>query len=153
MSFKTTLITGGTGKTGSKLAQLFHKANRPVLIASRSGKAPEPLKGVSFDWFDPATYANPFAADVDIDRLYLIGPHVAESLQFVKPFLDLAVLKGVKRIVYLASASLEVIEYIKSLGIEFAILRSTWFQGLLITHELGFHYLYLQTTLLISVPS
>jgi len=128
MAFKTTLITGGTGKTGSKLAQLLHNANRPVLIASRSGKAPEPLQGVHFDWFNPDTYANPFAADADIDRLYLIGPQVSESLQFVKPFLDLAVQKGVKRIVHLSSMNLEVIEYIESLSVEYAVLHSTWFQ-------------------------
>lgn len=126
----TTLITGGTGKTGSKLAQLFHQANRPFLIASRSGKTPEPLKGVHFNWFEPATYANPFTADAKIDRLYLIGPEATESLPFVKPFLDLAIERGVKRIVYLASANLDVIEYIKSLGIDYAIVRATWFQGL-----------------------
>lgn len=47
------LITGGTGKTGLKLAHLLNKANHPTLLTSRKGQVPHPFNGVKFDWLDP----------------------------------------------------------------------------------------------------
>jgi uncharacterized protein YbjT (DUF2867 family) len=45
-----TLVLGGTGKTGSRIAQRLHDRGLPVRIGSRSG-AP------AFDWDDRATWA------------------------------------------------------------------------------------------------
>lgn len=125
----TFLITGGTGNTGSKLAQLLHDASYSVLIASRSPEnAPKHLKSVRFDWLDPTTHNNPFTT-VNVDRMYVIGPAVEDSLSFMKPFLDLAVVKGVKRFVLLIDVcNLAVPEYVKTLGVEYSVMSATWFQ-------------------------
>lgn len=126
----TFLITGGTGNTGSKLAQLLHETNNSVLIGARNPvKVPKHLKFVRFDWLDPTTYDNIFIVDTNIDRMYVIGPVVENSLAVMKPFLDLAVANGVKRFVLLIDVcNLAVPEYIKNLGVEYSVISATWFQ-------------------------
>ena len=133
----STLITGGTGKTGAILAKLLHAANRPFVIATRSGKAPEPFKAVTFDWFNPATFENPFKlTDIpNIDRVYLILPPVLDSIPLVSPFIDLAISKGVKRFVLLTStqsvaggpAHGKVHQYLLEKGVDYAVLKPSWF--------------------------
>ncbi|KAF8157094.1 hypothetical protein B0H34DRAFT_712106, partial [Crassisporium funariophilum] len=148
----TFFITGGTGKTGLTLARLLEEANHPVLIASRKGAAPAPFKAVTFDWFNPATFENPFKADANIDRVYLIGPPVGDALTHVKPFIDHAVSKGVKRFVLLSATIFEpgpgsfgtgfIHQYLLDIGVDYVVLRPTWFIqnfavnfGHSITHE------------------
>ena len=46
----TTLITGGTGKTGRRVAQRLTSTGRAVKLGSRSGD-------VRFDWDDELTWA------------------------------------------------------------------------------------------------
>ncbi|CAA7263556.1 unnamed protein product [Cyclocybe aegerita] len=131
----TILITGGTGKTGFKLAKLLHAANHSVLITSRKGVAPEPFKAVTFDWNDASTFENPFKADANINKVYLVAPSVFDALPVAKPFIDLAISKGVKRFVLLSATQLQkggvfigkIHEYIASLGVEYTVLRPTWF--------------------------
>ncbi|PPQ90529.1 hypothetical protein CVT25_015819 [Psilocybe cyanescens] len=131
----TTLITGGTGKTGIALARLLKQAGHPVLIASRSGKAPESFKAVEFDWLDPTTFQNPFQANTTIDKLYLIAPPVFDSIRHVKPFLDFAVSQGVKRFVAVTSTQSNpgdvplgtLHQCLLDLKVDYAILRPTWF--------------------------
>ncbi|KAJ3517516.1 hypothetical protein NLJ89_g459 [Agrocybe chaxingu] len=131
----TTLITGGTGKTGSALARLLHAANLPVLIATRRGVAPEPFKAVTFEWHNPSTFENPFKADSSIDRVFLVAPDDVEPLVHMKPFIDLAVSKGVKRFVFISATQVEkggtiygqVHEYLVDIGVDYTVLRPTWF--------------------------
>lgn len=137
----TILITGGTGKTGLKLARLLHEAKHSILLASRSGKVPAPFHGVAFDWFNPSTYENPFNAvtpDNAIDSVYLVGPSVQiDYLGNMRAFIDLAKAKGVKRFVMMSASSYvsgspamgKVHEYLEGLGVDYCILRPTWFQG------------------------
>ncbi|KDR83084.1 hypothetical protein GALMADRAFT_238896 [Galerina marginata CBS 339.88] len=128
----TILITGGTGKTGGKLAQLLQAAQQPVLIASRSGVAPGPFKAVEFDWTDEKTFENPFKADPNIDKVYLVA---TVPFELVKPFIDLAVAKGVKRIVFCSATAMEkgmysygkIHEYIVDVGVDYVVLRPSWF--------------------------
>ncbi|KAF8970132.1 hypothetical protein BDZ97DRAFT_1792131 [Flammula alnicola] len=132
----TTLITGGTGKTGLALAKLLHAANRPVLLTSRAGKGPEPFKAVKFDWLDKTTYENPFNADPKIDRVYIVIPAIIDTLSYVGPFIDLAVSKGVKRFVLLSASQVEpgdgplgkVHKHLLDIGVDYTVLRPTWFQ-------------------------
>ncbi|TFK62484.1 NAD(P)-binding protein [Pluteus cervinus] len=132
----TTLVTGGTGKTGAPLVKKLHDAGHSVLVASRSGFAPEGVKGIKLDWTDPSTFENPFNADSNIDKIYLIPLDTTDTLTAVKPFIDLAVSKGVKRFVLLSGspgeigglAAGKVHEYLDGLeGVEYAALRPTWF--------------------------
>jgi nucleoside-diphosphate-sugar epimerase len=61
MITNTTLIIGGTGKTGRRVAEQLKARQQPVRIASRSGP-------VSFDWTDPSTWA---AAVRDVHAAYI----------------------------------------------------------------------------------
>ncbi|KDR72552.1 hypothetical protein GALMADRAFT_73711 [Galerina marginata CBS 339.88] len=129
------LITGGTGQTGGRLAQLLHANNHSVLVASRSGVAPEPFKAVKFDWSDEKTFGNPFKVDSNIDKIYLIAPPIFDSLPVVKPFIDFAISKGVKRFVHGSSSSMDkgdivdgkIHEYLVDSGVDYTIIRPTWF--------------------------
>ena len=131
----TILVTGGTGKTGLLLSRLLKEANHSVLITSRSGTAPSPYKAVKFDWFDSETFENPFKADSSIDRVYLIAPAVVDQLTIVKPFIDLAISKGVKRFVLLSASQVDIgsppmgkiHEYLLDVKVDYAVLRPTWF--------------------------
>ncbi|EDR01986.1 uncharacterized protein LACBIDRAFT_310140 [Laccaria bicolor S238N-H82] len=132
----TILITGGTGKTGLKLAHVLNEAGHAVLLTSREGEVPHPFKGVKLDWLDPSTFTNPFDADPAIDRVYVVGPiGVLDTLPHVKPFIDLALTKGVKRFVVLSGSPVpkggpiagKVHEYLAEIGVDYAVLRPTWF--------------------------
>ncbi|KAK0475043.1 hypothetical protein EDD18DRAFT_1313306 [Armillaria luteobubalina] len=132
----TILLTAGTGKTAIRIARLLKDANQPVLLTSRKGVVPEPFKGVKFDWLDPSTFENVFTADPNIDRIYLVSPAGSiDPLPPMKPFLDLAVKKGVNRFVLLSASALEaghpamgkVHEYLLSLKVDYAVIRPSWF--------------------------
>src|SRR5918993_409792 len=47
---KTTLVLGGTGKTGRRVAERLEASGLPVRVGSGSGEPP-------FDWEDEATWA------------------------------------------------------------------------------------------------
>ena len=130
----TTLLLGGTGRTSTRIASLLDRANLPYIPASRSSSA------CRFDWLDESTYANPFSHNnIDnnpaITAVYLIAPAVTDIFTPVKKFIDLAREKGVKRFVLISASVLEaggpahgkVHEYLAGLGVEYAVLRPTWF--------------------------
>ncbi|KAF8899793.1 hypothetical protein CPB84DRAFT_1825263 [Gymnopilus junonius] len=131
----TTLIIGGSGKTGQSLAKLLKAANRPALLTSRSGNMPEAFKAVAFDWVDPTTFENPFKVDPSIDRVYLIAPRVANMFEVVKPFIDLAISKGTKRFVFLSASQVQpgdpnlgqIHQYLIDMRVDYTVLRPTWF--------------------------
>jgi uncharacterized protein YbjT (DUF2867 family) len=132
----TIFVTGGTGRTGLVLSRLLKEANRPALIGSRSGTAPSPYKAVKFNWFDDKTFENPFKADPNIDRAYLIVPSVIGQLNIVKPFIDLAISKGTKRFVLISGTREDISspvlmrkvhDYLLSIKVDYTVLRPTWF--------------------------
>ncbi|KAF9041421.1 hypothetical protein BJ165DRAFT_1391823 [Panaeolus papilionaceus] len=131
----TSLIIGGTGNTGLPLAKLLHGAGHSVLVTSRSGKAPEPLKAVAFDWTDPSTFENPFKADPLIDRLYFIPPNAQDSLAIVKLFVEKAIAHNVKKFVMLATSLTtpggafggDIYQYFLDSPLDYVILRPNWF--------------------------
>lgn len=145
------LLTGGWGKTASRVAKLLSARGVPVQIASRRGVNAIPseyrskyptLTGVTFDWKDRSTHTNPFAAvntDAPINTVYLVAPADPDILGVMKPFIDLAIEKGVNRFVLLSAAGIEkggwgygkVHEYLVDggLGIDYCILRPPAFYG------------------------
>ncbi len=70
----TILLTGGTGRTATRIARLLRDANQPILLTYRNGVVPKPFKGVKFDWYDASTFEGVFTADPNIDRIYLVAP-------------------------------------------------------------------------------
>jgi uncharacterized protein YbjT (DUF2867 family) len=126
---KTTLVLGGTGKTGQRVVKRFEARGVPVRIGSRSGESP-------FDWEDEATWApalrNVGAAYVS----YYPDLAVPGAVEAVRSFAELAVDSGVRRLVLLSGrgepeaerAELALQEVVDAkAGAEWTILRSTWF--------------------------
>ncbi|MGW3349639.1 NAD(P)H-binding protein [Nonomuraea rubra] len=95
------LVTGGTGKTGSALAELLRGNGVPVRVAARNPSAGDP-DAVRFDWNDRGTHR---AALHAMDRVYLVPPvNAVNPMPLVEPFLDEAERLGVRRVVLLGSA-------------------------------------------------
>ncbi|MEY9844414.1 NmrA family NAD(P)-binding protein [Streptacidiphilus sp. MAP5-3] len=94
-SSPTTLVLGGTGRTGSLLAERLTERGRNARTAARNGA------DVRFDWDDPATHADALRG---VDSLYLVTPvlRVAYADQ-VAAFLDLAEAAGVRHVTYLGT--------------------------------------------------
>lgn len=84
------LVVGATGTVGSRVCERLAAAGAEVAAASRSG-------AVRFDWYDPATWEGALES---ADRMYLIAPDGdSDPVAAMRPFLELALEKGVKRAV------------------------------------------------------
>ena len=138
----TILVTGSLGKTSSRVAKLLHDASHPLLIASRKGVAGD-YPAVKFDWTDETSFGNPFAhsqaTKSPINAVYLVMPdELAEADRATRAFIDFARDRGVKRFVFLSASPIEaggplhgqVHAHLRDLGVEWAVLRPTWFQGM-----------------------
>lgn len=129
----TVLITGGTGKTGRRIAEKLTQFEVDIRLASRSALAIKDYESIRFIWGDETTYDT---ALKDVKAIYLLAPaNVAEPLDVMKPFIDYAVDKGVKRFVLLSASSLPkggpmmgaVHAYLEETVPEWTALRPTWF--------------------------
>ncbi|MFB8211052.1 MULTISPECIES: NmrA family NAD(P)-binding protein [unclassified Streptomyces] len=120
----TTLVIGGTGKTGRRVADRLSAKGLPVRIGSRSGTPP-------FVWEDPATWD---AALDGVSAVYityypdLAFPGAAET---VGAFAKAAVAKGARRLVLLSGRGEEgaVIseDKVKESGADWTVVRASWF--------------------------
>ncbi|MER5934047.1 NAD(P)H-binding protein [Streptomyces sp. NPDC002054] len=120
----TTLVIGGTGKTGRRVAEKLAAQGRPVRIGSRRG-AP------AFDWDEPATWA---PALEDVDRVYVTYyPDLAfpGAVDRIGAFSELAVASGARRLVLLSGRGEEAAEAaearLKASGADWTIVRASWF--------------------------
>ncbi|MFJ3964850.1 NAD(P)H-binding protein [Streptomyces sp. NPDC090036] len=119
-----TLVIGGHGKTGRRVAEKLSAQGRQVRIGSRSGQP-------AFDWHEPATWA---PALEGVDRVYvtyypdLAFPGAAEQ---VAEFSKVAVAAGARRLVLLSGRGEEAAEVsennLKASGADWTIVRSSWF--------------------------
>ncbi|HET7544963.1 MAG TPA: NmrA family NAD(P)-binding protein [Polyangiaceae bacterium] len=119
-----TLVLGGTGKTGRRVAQRLRARGLPVRIASRSATP-------AFDWTARSTWP---AALAGVDALYLsyfpdlAAPGAADDLSFL---CALARESRVRRIVLLSGRGepgvLPSERAVQQSGIAFSILRCAFF--------------------------
>jgi uncharacterized protein YbjT (DUF2867 family) len=121
---QTVLVSGGTGKTGSRVAAQLTEKGWPVRIGSR---AADP----SFDWEDKTTWE---AALQGVDAVYLsYHPDLAipGAVATVDAFTQTAVKKGVRKIVLLSGRGekeAQACEHIvMNSGIQWTIVRCAWF--------------------------
>lgn len=121
---KPTLVIGGTGKTGRRVAERLTKRGLPVRIGSRSGQP-------AFEWGDPATWP---AALGEIAAVYIIYyPDLASSgaSDAIRSFTALAAKSGVERLVLLSGRGEPEAqlceEIVRDSGVEFTLLRASWF--------------------------
>lgn len=120
----TTLLLGGTGKTGRRIAERLVARGRRVRIGSRSAQPP-------FDWEDQATWApalrNVSAAYVN----YYPDLAVPGAADAIRSFVELALEHGVRRLVLLSGRGEEEAERAERIlqrsGADWTILRATWF--------------------------
>jgi festuclavine dehydrogenase len=138
------LLTGGTGKTSVCTARLLQDANIPFLLASRRGEgaAPSGMPATKFDWLDSSTFEAPFQykfpAGESISAVYLVSPEVADPAPQMNAFVDHAIKEhGVRRFVLIGGSTSEpggphvgkVWTHLMDLGVEYCVLRPTWFMG------------------------
>ena len=134
----TILLTGGTGKTSTRVAARLSAANKPFLLASRRGPdtAPSGYPAVKFDWTDDSTWSRLFDNGA-IEAVYMMDPQVSQPWLPLIRFVDFAKGKGVKRFVLCAGTSAvlgkdgngRVWEHFLQTGVDFCVLRPTWFMG------------------------
>ena len=125
---KMTLVLGGTGKTGRRVAQRLEARGMPTRIGSRSG---EP----SFDWEDAATWARALQNVESVYVSYYPDLAIPGAPAAVHSFTELAVESGVQKLVLLSgrgeeeaqSAERAVREVGEEAGVEWTIVRCAWF--------------------------
>ncbi|WP_460999513.1 NmrA family NAD(P)-binding protein [Streptomonospora sediminis] len=119
-----TLVTGGTGKTGRRVAERLTQRGRAVRNGSRSAQPP-------FSWEDSATWD---AALEGVGGVYicfqpdLAFPGAAET---VGRFAQLAVSKGAQRLVLMSGrgedGAVAAEKAVQEAGAEWTIVRCSWF--------------------------
>jgi uncharacterized protein YbjT (DUF2867 family) len=121
---KPTLLLGGTGKTGRRVAERLTARGLPVRIGSRSGEPP-------FDWDDQATWMPVLQGVGPVYITYfpdLAFPGAAET---VGAFAKLAVSNGIRRLVLLSGQGEEGAQVseraVQDTGADWTIVRCNWF--------------------------
>lgn len=139
----TVVVTGASGRTGSRVADSLRGAGLTVRAASRAR---------GFDWEDPTTWADTLR---DADAAYLMYPSDVGSpaaAEGIGALAREAVGLGVRHLVLLSARGEEQArateEALKSSGADWTIVRCTWFaqnfsegplvEGLVQTGELVF---------------
>ncbi|WP_031487667.1 NAD(P)H-binding protein [Streptomyces bicolor] len=118
----TVVVTGASGRTGSRVAEAARAAGLTVRAASRTQ---------GFDWEDPTTWAETLR---DADAAYLMYPSDVGSpaaAEGVGALAREAVGLGVRRLVLLSARgedqALATEEALKSSGADWTIVRGAWF--------------------------
>jgi uncharacterized protein YbjT (DUF2867 family) len=120
----TTLVVGGTGKTGRRVVARLRARGLPVRVGSRSGERP-------FDWADPATWASALQNVASAYVTYYPDLAVAGAADTVAAFARLAVQSGTRRLVLLSGrgeqGALLAERGVADSGADWTVLRSAWF--------------------------
>jgi uncharacterized protein YbjT (DUF2867 family) len=118
------LVTGGTGKTGRRLAVRLSAAGRPVRIGSRNGQLP-------FDWHDRSTWAAALEGTSAVYLAYAPDLGFAGAAEIVGDLAAAAVAAGVRRLVLLSGRGEEgarrAERLVQSSGADWTIVRAAVF--------------------------
>jgi uncharacterized protein YbjT (DUF2867 family) len=119
-----TLVLGGTGKTGRRVAQRLESLDRRVRIGSRSADPP-------FDWNDAATWDDALR---DVTAAYVTYyPDLAfpGAVETVGAFAEAAVKAEVRRLVLLSGRgepeAQRAEEVVAASGADVTVVRASWF--------------------------
>ncbi|MCS5718737.1 NmrA family NAD(P)-binding protein [Herbiconiux sp. CPCC 205763] len=119
-----TLVLGGTGKTGRRVAERLRRTGVPVRALGRTTPIP-------FDWADRGTWD---AAISGAKRVYLAySPDLAVpgAVEAVKEITDRLVATGVERIVLLSGRgepeAADAEDVVICSGVEWSVVRCSWF--------------------------
>lgn len=121
---KQILVIGGTGKTGSRVAENLKAAGHQVRIGSRS-------QTPAFDWEQPETYV---PALTDMDAAYVtFYPDLAVpgAKEAISGLIEAAKNAGVKKLVLLSGKGEKEAEACEEIvansGLDYTIVRASWF--------------------------
>jgi uncharacterized protein YbjT (DUF2867 family) len=125
---KITLVLGGTGKTGRRVAERLAERGLLVRIGSRSAEPP-------FDWEKPDTWATALDGVSAAYVSYYPDLAIPGAPEAVRAFAELAARNGVRRLVLLSgrgeeeaqSAEQALREVGDEAGVEWTIVRCAWF--------------------------
>jgi uncharacterized protein YbjT (DUF2867 family) len=124
MSTATTLVLGGTGKTGRRVVERLSARGLPVRLGSRSGTPP-------FDWTAPDTWP---AAVQGVEAIYVsYFPDFTApgAIDAIRAFTAVAVSSGVSRLVLLSGRGAPEAERCEELvmasGAASTVVRASWF--------------------------
>jgi uncharacterized protein YbjT (DUF2867 family) len=118
------LVIGGTGKTGSRVAERLTKLNQNVRIGSRNNNP-------AFDWDNPSTYSE---ALKEMDRAYVTYyPDLAVpgSNEAITALTETALKAGLEKVVLLSGKGEKEAEaceeIVASSGLNYTLVRASWF--------------------------
>jgi len=119
-----TLVVGGNGKTGRRVAERLERLGLPFRIGSRSGYPP-------FDWEDRETWLPSLNGVAQAYVTYYPDLCVLGALEAVQSFFAQAVNAGVKKMVFLSGRGEVEAEQaeraLKASGADWTILRCSFF--------------------------
>ena len=119
----TTLVLGGTGKTGRRIVQRLQAAGWPVRVGTPSVTPP-------FDWTDEATWPAALDGVGSVYVTYYPDLAVPGATEAVGSFADLAVATGIRRLVLLSGRGEEGArrgeQALQQSGADWTIVRSAF---------------------------
>lgn len=119
-----TLVVGGTGKTGRRVAERLEARGVPARIGSRSGEPP-------FDWEDPSTWAPALRGTSAAYVSFFPDLAVPGAPEAIATFAQVALDGGTRRLVLLSGRGEEEAERaeraLQDSGAEWTIVRCSWF--------------------------
>jgi uncharacterized protein YbjT (DUF2867 family) len=120
----TTLVIGGTGKTGRRVVERLESRGLPVRVASFSG---EP----KFDWNDRATWAPALEGTPAAYVSYYPDLAVPGAPEAIEALAEMAVAGGTRRLVLVSGRGEEEAQRaeqaLRNSGADWTIVRCSWF--------------------------
>lgn len=119
-----TLVLGGTGKTGRRVAERLASRGVKTRIASRSASP-------SFDWNDQSTWKAHLSGVEAVYITYAPDLAIPGATDAIRVFVAKAVEQGVRRLVLLSGRGEEEAQRCESIvqqaGVEWTVVRASWF--------------------------
>ncbi len=119
-----TLVLGGTGKTGRRVAERLASRGVPTRVASRAGDPP-------FDWGDQSTWDAVLDGVTAAYIVYAPDLAIPGATDAIRAFVERAVEHGVRRLVLLSGRGEEEAQQceliIQRADIEWTVVRCSWF--------------------------
>ena len=120
----TTLVLGGSGKTGRRIVQRLKSRGVPTRVASRSSNP-------SFDWNKPEDWDAVLDGVASVYISYSPDLAIPGATDSIQQFVDKAAGHGVRRLVLLSGRGEEEAQacerIVQASDIEWTIVRSSWF--------------------------
>jgi uncharacterized protein YbjT (DUF2867 family) len=121
---KPTLVLGGTGKTGRRIVDRLMARGLPVRVGSRSAPIP-------FDWEDESNWAPALDGVRAAYISYFPDLAIPGAPEAVRAFADLALERGVRRLVLLSGRGEEEAQRaeraVQETGADVTVVRCAWF--------------------------